>query len=154
MIFSALIPPGNIIKELELYKEQLFRRFGTVSSRALPVLIPWITEPPADRVAVLRQSRQTGGILRREEGLFLEILCAGETPSPGPSPALPEKALPPPFQVPHLFLMDWQGEGLDVPPDLPEPPALSWQKGAFVTFELVTEPGGIWWEQVFLKEIL
>lgn len=154
MIFTALMPPGNIVKELELYKEQLFRRFGTVSSRALPVLIPWMADPPADTVATLRQPRRTGGILQREEGLFLEILSAGETPSPALSPVLPEGALPPPFLVPHLFLMDWMGEGLNAPPELPEPPALSWQKAVFVTFELVADPRGLWWEQVLLKEIL
>ena len=36
----VLLPPGNIIKELELYKRELFARHGSFSSVAIPVLFP------------------------------------------------------------------------------------------------------------------
>ena len=152
MIFSAMVPPDNLDKELELYKRGLFSRFGTVSSLALPVFVPWIGDFPSPGDAVLRRHWRTGGILVRAEGLFLEIQGVRETPAQG-STSPSEEPLPPPLLVPHLFLMDWMGEGFLEPPTLPEPPVLSWQKSSLVCFDLTPAPSGFWWEQVFLKEV-
>jgi hypothetical protein len=104
---------------------------------------------------VLLPHCRTGTILVREDGLYLDIRrTAGFLNPDRTSPPSSEKPLPRPLLVPHLFLMDWRGEGFKAPPELPVPPALSWKKGALVTFEMIVESRGFWWEQVFLKELL
>ena len=155
MIFSALVPPGNIIKELDIYKQRLFSLFGTVSSLVLPPLLPLVGDDLDSGGKVLLPHCRTGTILVREEGLYLNIHRAeGGLNQDHASPPPSEEPLPRPLLVPHLFLMDWRGEGFKTPPELPAPPDLSWKKGALVTFEMVVESRGFWWEQVFLKELL
>lgn len=155
MIFRAIVPPSNIIKEIESYKRELFRLLKIVAPIAIPPLIPlsWGADvadlssidprsfPPCEKME-----------LKDEEGtLFLAVLDnTGQSILSNLNLEAPVNDL----GVPGFFLMNRVVENFKKTPLLPPPPKLRWKVWEVVDFCLIIHNQEEWWNNVALEEII
>lgn len=152
MVISTLVPPGNIVKELELYKRRIFSLYGSISSLALPV---FSLCHRADGGEALRDPRllnlqggAIGEVFNRGGSLYLRLDGSGLPQASYGTEEFPEE-----LNSPHLLLMAWDREGFSKAPTLPPPPRFSWGRWEYRNYEITLAPLPRWWEKVFCREI-
>ena len=156
MVISTLLPPGNVVKELELYKRRIFSLHGTISSLALPVFSLYhraaVGETLKDPKALCLRGGGTGEVFSQGGALYLRLEGLDSFPGADEgSGGVGE--FPGELDSPHLFLMAWDREGFSKSPGLPAIPRFSWRRWEHRSYEVCFAALPRWWERVFLYEL-
>ena len=150
MYLTALIPPSNIAREVALFQEHIFRRYGVAAGRVLPphIAIRFNRQSPP-KPDLKKQCQpailQTAGIVRSGSSVFLSV---------EPEPVIhtiSEWCSPSDAEAPYRA-----GVGFFIADALMHDaswPAVNWSTSTLRCYELSINSPNAWWENCYYEEV-